>query len=662
MAANVRLRVLPALLPRDGKEIELRTTETHMQWRYVTDFLGEYAWVDLIPLIDLVGPAGPAVEMRSDGENVQYRVVGGGDDDWVDVVPLADLIGPEGPTGPQGPSVVDGNKGDVIVSGGSTVWTLARVFGTVALGLADTTMTYAAGDGQVVVGQRARFAEFDYEVADAAAVDHHVTTAGGVKLYVLPVAGRLYADAFGLVVSLEASAATNQSIWAIIRAATLTSRGSKVVEVGPGTYWFPLDTRISEPGMHLRGNATVFKIAATTSDLNGFMITASDGFRFHGIEFDGNRANTPNVGADRCLVLIFNIEDAIGYNLKVHSAKGKGLGFSSGVAGKGVFNCHIRDSEGWNCGTQVFIMDRSNGLSEPGADAIPCRDNTFVRLVVKATDHAGIAINDGSLRCKVVDCHADVQNAAWDAIGVRGARDTLVMGCTGRRGRNGFQAYVLDAAAILRGEICDGLILSGNMWDANQQNGCLIQGVKGLSISGDAAKNNGQSGAESYGFNITQRPGVQRTTNAAISSTRAYDDQAVPTQHSGIVVSASDNVKISSPVLFGNTTRNRVHYITGVTGFEVSGDGADGATSKRVLLTTGSIAASGTAVIVLPFATAFAVAPNHIQASISVPTSSPGIVVEHVTSFTTASASVRVRNTTAAALTGVVYATVEYVN
>lgn len=560
-----------------------------------------------------------------------------------------------------GAGVSDGSKGDIIVSGSGANWKIARYFDTVALGLADTTMTYAAGPYQVTAGQYARFGDFNYEVADAAAIDHHVTTAGGVKLYVLRVTGRLYADAFGVVANDEAAAAANKSIWATVRAATMTARGSKVVEVGSGTYWFPLDTRISEPKMWLQGNATVFKIAATAVDANGFLITESDGFRYHGIEFDGNRVNTPNVGADRCLVLVFNIEDAVGYDLKVHSAKGKGAGFASGVAGKGVFNCHIRDSEGWNCGTQVFIMDRSNGLMAPVADTIPCRDNTFVRLTVGATDHAGIVINDGSLRCSVIDSTADVQNSAWDAIGERGSRDTLIKGCIGRRGRNGFQSYVLDAAAIARGEISYGLTTSGNLWDANWFNGIVTSGTISITSVGDTAKNNGQSGSESYGFNIGQRAGVRRGSHITISSPRAYDDQAVPTQHSGIVVSACDDVKISSPILYGNTTRNKVHFLA-VTGFEVTGDGADGATNKRVSATTGSIAASGTAVISLPFTTAFAVAPNHGQASILVATGGAGIVVEHITAMTAATMQVRVRNTTAGALTGTVFGTAEYLS
>ena len=72
---------------------------------------------------------------------------------------------------------------------------------TVTALLADTSLTYTAGQpGTVVAGQivRTRAEGFSYEVAASAATDHHVTTAGGVKLYVLPGdEGSVSVKAFG---------------------------------------------------------------------------------------------------------------------------------------------------------------------------------------------------------------------------------------------------------------------------------------------------------------------------------------------------------------------------------------------------------------------------------------------------------------------------------
>jgi hypothetical protein len=71
----------------------------------------------------------------------------------------------------------------------------------VAVLLADTDFTYTPGTpdsveaGEVI---RTRAEGFSYEVAASSASDHHVTTAGGVKLYVLDCNKKLPFEAFGV--------------------------------------------------------------------------------------------------------------------------------------------------------------------------------------------------------------------------------------------------------------------------------------------------------------------------------------------------------------------------------------------------------------------------------------------------------------------------------
>lgn len=78
--------------------------------------------------------------------------------------------------------------------------TLARQFDTVPALIADEVLSYTAGTGKTVVtaGEYVTTRDgFAYQVAASGASDHDVTTAGGVKLYVLPIAGWIETAAFG---------------------------------------------------------------------------------------------------------------------------------------------------------------------------------------------------------------------------------------------------------------------------------------------------------------------------------------------------------------------------------------------------------------------------------------------------------------------------------
>ena len=90
---NIRLRVLPAILPIDGKQIELRTTETDIEWRYVTDFLGEYDWTVVVSLEEITGPTGTI----TDGTKADVTVSDDGET-WtvnpgvIDAARISDLL------------------------------------------------------------------------------------------------------------------------------------------------------------------------------------------------------------------------------------------------------------------------------------------------------------------------------------------------------------------------------------------------------------------------------------------------------------------------------------------------------------------------------------------------------------------------------------------
>jgi hypothetical protein len=105
-APVLRLRVLPAIPPINGREIELRTTATHIQSRLQGD-----DWTDLIALAELVGPEGDNIILRVDSDQIQWKPFSAPDDEWVDLVPLADITGPQGVPGEKGDTGDQGPPG-----------------------------------------------------------------------------------------------------------------------------------------------------------------------------------------------------------------------------------------------------------------------------------------------------------------------------------------------------------------------------------------------------------------------------------------------------------------------------------------------------------------------------------------------------------------------
>lgn len=102
-------------------------------------------------------------------------------------------------------------------------------FGTVADLLADTTLNPAV----VPVGSVIEAGGFRYEVAASGATDHHVTTAGGVKLYVLAGDNGIPFDAF----SAFSGALTGSRDNAVLAKAVTAATG-KALHLGAGPYDF----------------------------------------------------------------------------------------------------------------------------------------------------------------------------------------------------------------------------------------------------------------------------------------------------------------------------------------------------------------------------------------------------------------------------------------
>lgn len=84
----------------DGREVELRTNDTHIQWRYVGE--DDNAWRDLVALDAITGGDGAdgrEVELQVASGYIQWRYTTGADTAWKNLMSLSDLKGDSGEDG-----------------------------------------------------------------------------------------------------------------------------------------------------------------------------------------------------------------------------------------------------------------------------------------------------------------------------------------------------------------------------------------------------------------------------------------------------------------------------------------------------------------------------------------------------------------------------------
>ena len=91
------LTVIPSGGGEDGREVELRTTDTHIQWRYEDE--DDSAWRDLVALDAVTGEDGREVELQIANGYIQWRYTTGADTEWKNLMPLSDLKGEDGEDG-----------------------------------------------------------------------------------------------------------------------------------------------------------------------------------------------------------------------------------------------------------------------------------------------------------------------------------------------------------------------------------------------------------------------------------------------------------------------------------------------------------------------------------------------------------------------------------
>ncbi|MDU8926724.1 hypothetical protein RXV86_04935 [Alisedimentitalea sp. MJ-SS2] len=236
---------------------------------------------------------------------------------------------------------------------------------------------------------------FRYEEAAAAAIDHHLTTAGGVKLYVLPSPGGYNLLAFGADDSGVSD--SNDAFRAAL--AAIDGNGGGCLNIPAGTFSFQRNLNASQPpatatfgqkagfvagdNVSIRGagrEVTIFDIetpgqSAGSVDTAQFWVflAHSDGFSCEGIHFKGNVD-----AVDFEFVSSWGTTNVPGFLQYANSA---GTVFGEGSS---VTHCRFSGTRGMAYVTSILDgvrfehndLSHTNGVNTSGAD-VSCSFNTW---------------------------------------------------------------------------------------------------------------------------------------------------------------------------------------------------------------------------------------------------------------------------------------------
>jgi hypothetical protein len=159
---------------------------------------------------------------------------------------------------------------DAAIAAVATVPLSQEDFSTVAALLADTALTYTAAQPKTVtVGQIVPAGGFRYQVAASSATDHHVTTAGGVKLYVLPGAdGGISIKAFG-----DTSVLGIQTLFKTAADAAIALDAT--LDITSGTYAFTAAVALGAGTLRLRVRSGAEIVGTSPSGHDLFQLTGT---------------------------------------------------------------------------------------------------------------------------------------------------------------------------------------------------------------------------------------------------------------------------------------------------------------------------------------------------------------------------------------------------
>tara|TARA_R110000737_G_scaffold26627_4_gene45401 strand:+ start:6100 stop:7395 length:1296 start_codon:yes stop_codon:yes gene_type:complete len=272
---------------------------------------------------------------------------------------------------------------------------------------------------------------YRYREASTFASDHHVTTAGGVKLYVIPVYGTnvpiFPLRAFGAAEDgiRDDTAEWQTALKTVQNVGGLLLNGmSRVTKVTYIQTW--------EHDMMLIGNNRdqdgIYMSSSDVATLKGIAKTPFD-LRMENVHLKGAWADDPKESGEECwLVDVFNISSLITVNCKFSSSQ-KGLVKARASERAESWYCHYEEStrDGWNV---------------TGSKNTKFIGNTVIHV---RNDAVGLHVNSGSTD-PTIGQHIISENYFQDCQGVAamGARNLIVSNNVGNLMRTRFCVVGVD--------------------------------------------------------------------------------------------------------------------------------------------------------------------------------------------------------------------------
>lgn len=300
----------------------------------------------------------------------------------------------------------------------------ARRLASVAALLADASLAYAVGPRPVAAGDRIETADgHAYEVASAAAPDHHLATAGGVRLRVLP--GPFGADLRAFGCRLDGSEDDTARLAAALGAfdtvlcpagiyrltSVLVPEGKRIVTAGRGTVFqqapgLPDGTRLfrierSNVALGLEGFTLRGNIASDTGEqMHGVLIAAPaasiSSIRLGDVWAENLRGDAVLIRQDDASRVISDVEigwvrcqNVLRNGVAVCGARGVRI---EGITGQGVGYCHFVIEPDLGCGiTENVWVGYVKGrfVSISGSSAAEFGDGIHLGTLDLSPSHSG---------------------------------------------------------------------------------------------------------------------------------------------------------------------------------------------------------------------------------------------------------------------------------